>query len=308
MAFIAVSGASGLIGRALVQELTRQGHQVSRMVRRPAARGEISWDPAGGILDPADLEGANAVVHLAGENVGARWTASRKQRIRNSRVTGTRLLSEVIARLRSPPRVLVSASAIGIYGNRGDEILTEASPPGDPDRDFLVSVSREWEAAAEPARTAVSRVVHPRFGVVLSPTGGALQKMLPAFRLGLGGRIGSGLQWISWISLDDAVGVIVHALSSDIVQGPVNATAPVPLTNREFIRILGRVLRRPTLFPMPAAVLRLALGEMAKGTLLSSARVVPTQLLRSGYRFQHSDLESALRHVLARETGSNFPS
>lgn len=308
MAFIVVTGASGLIGRALVQELTRQGHQVSRMVRRPAGRGEISWDPAGGILEPADLEGVKAVIHLAGENVGARWTASRKQRIRNSRVTGTSLLSEVIARLRTPPQVLISASAIGIYGNRGDEILTEASPPGDPDCDFLVSVSRQWEAATGPASAAVARVVHPRFGVVLSPIGGALRKMLPAFQLGLGGRIGSGLQWISWISLDDAVGVIVHALSSDTVQGPVNATAPVPVTNREFTRILGRVLRRPTLIPVPATALRLALGEMAKGTLLSSARVVPTQLLKSGYRFQHSDLESALRHVLGRETGSNFPS
>jgi uncharacterized protein (TIGR01777 family) len=300
MAFIAVTGASGLIGRALVQELTRRGHQVSRMVRRPAGRGEISWDPARGILEPGDLEGVDAVVHLAGENVAARWTGAKKQRIRDSRVRSTRLLSETLGRLRRPPRVLVSASAVGIYGNRGDEILTEVSPPGDPGRSFLVAVAQEWEAAAEPAR-AVARVVHPRFGIVLSPQGGALQKMLPAFRIGLGGRVGSGSQWVSWVSLDDAVGAVIHSLFSDTLQGAVNVTAPVPLTNSEFTRILGRVLSRPTVFPVPATVLRLALGEMANDTLLTSARVVPTQLLKSGYRFQHSDLESALRHVLGRE-------
>jgi uncharacterized protein len=185
MALIAVTGASGMIGRALVQALAERGHQVTRMVRRPAGRGEISWDPARAVLDSADLEGVDAVIHLAGENVGARWTAARKERIRDSRVGSTKLLSETLGRLRRPPQVLISASAIGIYGNRGDEILTEASPPGEAGRDFLTSVSQEWEAAAAPARGTVARVVHPRFGVVLSPTGGALQKMLPAFRMGL---------------------------------------------------------------------------------------------------------------------------
>ena len=308
MAFIVVTGASGMIGRAVVQALNQRGDQVARMVRRPAGLGEIFWDPARGIIEPADLDGVHAVVHLAGENVGARWTAARKQHIRDSRVQGTRLLSETLAGLRRRPQVLISASAIGIYGNRGDEMLTEASLPGDPSRDFLVSVSQEWEAAAEPARRSGIRVVHPRLGIVLSPAGGALQKMLPAFRAGVGGRMGSGSQWMSWISLDDVVGAILHSLTTETVEGPVNATAPVPLTNRDFTRVLGRVLGRPTWFRVPGTVLRLALGEMAQGTVLSSARVVPTELLKSGYRFQHSDLESALRHVLARESGGNFPS
>jgi hypothetical protein len=277
------------------------------MVRRPARPGEISWDPAGGRLDPADLEGVDKVVHLAGENVGARWTHARKARIRDSRVLGTRLLSETIARLKQPPAVLVSASAVGIYGNRGSEPLGEASLTGDPS-DFLVSVALEWEAAAEPARVAGVRVVHPRFGVILSPEGGALKKMLPPFRLGLGGRMGPGTQWMSWISIDDAVGVILHALSTDTLRGAVNATAPAPLTNRDFTRTLGRVLGRPTPFAIPAAALRLALGEMADSTLLTSARVLPSRLLESGYRFRHPDLESALRHVLGKESRSNFPS
>jgi uncharacterized protein (TIGR01777 family) len=276
------------------------------MVRRAAGSGEIFWDPAGGRLNPADLEGMDEVVHLAGENVGARWTSARKARIRDSRVNGTRLLSETLARLRQPPAALVSASAVGIYGNRGGEILTEASHPGDPS-DFLVSVALQWEAAAEAASAAGIRVVHPRFGVVLSPKGGALKKMLPPFRLGLGGRIGPGSQWMSWISIDDAVGVILHALSTDTLRGAVNATAPAPLTSRDFTRILGRVLRRPTPFTLPGPVLRLALGEMADSTLLTSARVLPSRLLESGYRFRHPDLESALRHVLGKESRSNFP-
>jgi uncharacterized protein len=306
MTAIAVTGASGFIGKALVEELTRTGHWVQPLVRRPAQPGEISWDPAGGRLDPGDLEGVDAVIHLAGENVGGRWTAARKARIRESRVSGTRLLSEALARLRQPPAVLVSASAIGIYGNRGSESLTETSGPGDPG-DFLVSVAREWEAAAEPARAAGIRVVHPRFGVVLSPNGGALKKMLLPFRLGLGGRLGDGSQWMSWISIDDAVGAIQHAISSPTLRGAVNATAPEPVTNRDFTTTLGRVLKRPTPFPVPASALRLALGEMADGTLLTSVRALPTRLLESVYRFRHADLESALRHVLGKESSSNFP-
>jgi uncharacterized protein len=304
---ILVSGASGLIGSALVRHLIRSGYQVSRLVRRPAGAGEISWNPANGRLDAADLEGIDGVVHLAGENVGVRWTQARKRRIRESRVSGTRLLSETIARLGRPPRVLISASAVGIYGDRGDEILTEASAAGDPSSGFLASVSRDWETAADAARAAGVRVVHPRFGVVLSPGGGALSKMLLPFRLGLGGRVGDGSQWLSWISIDDAVGVIQHAFKTDTLRGPLNATAPDPVTNRDFTRVLGRVLRRPTPLPVPAAALRFALGEMAEETLLASARALPAKLLQSGYQFRHPDLESALRHMLGKDPGSKFP-
>jgi len=298
---VAVTGASGLIGSALVQRLTAKGHRITALVRRAARPGEMSWDPEGGRLDPNDLAGVDAVVHLAGESVAARWTARRKGRIRSSRVRGTRLLSEAIARTSKHPAVLISASAIGIYGNRGDEVLTEESPLGNPSHDFLAAVGQEWEAAADPARAAGIRVVHPRFGVVLSPDGGALGSMLWPFRLGLGGRLGGGAQWMSWVSIDDAVGAIVHLLETDSMLGPFNVTAPEPLPNRDFTRTLGRVLSRPTPFPVPGSALRLVLGEMADGALLSSARVVPRRLLASGFRFAHPDLESALRHVLRRE-------
>ena len=295
---VAVTGAGGLIGSPLTRRLAAEGHRVSRLVRRAAGPGEISWDPDSGRLDPNDLEGIDAVVHLAGENVGARWTAGRKARIRNSRVRGTRLLGETLARLRRRPAVLVSASAIGIYGNRGDEIVTDGSLPGDASHDFLAAVGQEWEAAAEPARQAGIRVVHPRFGVVLSPDGGALGKMLPPFRLGLGGRLGSGAQWMSWISIDDTVGALLHLLLADRLLGAVNVTAPEPVRNRDFTRVLGRVLSRPTVFAVPAGALRLVFGEMADAALLSSARVFPGTLEASGYRFSHRDLEAALRHVL----------
>jgi uncharacterized protein (TIGR01777 family) len=297
---VAVSGASGLIGSALARRLAAEGHRVTALVRRAPGPGEISWDPAGGRLDPEDLEDLDAVVHLAGENVGARWTAGRKARIRSSRVGGTRLLSEALAVASKRPAVLVSASAIGIYGNRGDEILDEQSLLGDTGHDFLAAVGQEWEAAADPARTAGIRVVHPRFGVVLSREGGALSKMLLPFRLGLGGRLGSGSQWMSWISIDDAVSAILHLLGTDALLGPVNVTAPEPVRNRDFTRVLGRVLSRPAPFPVPSVALRLALGEMADGTLLSSARVLPRRLLAAAFRFTHPDLESALRHVLGR--------
>ena len=304
---VAVTGASGLIGSTLVRRLTDGGHRVSRMVRHQAGPGEIFWDLAAGSLDPRGLEGVDAVVHLAGENVGARWTDARKARIRSSRVASTRLLSETLAALQRPPEVLVSASAVGIYGDRGDEVLTEESSPGDPARDFLVSVTQEWEKAAEPARVEGIRVVHPRFGVVLSPAGGALGKMLLPFRLGLGARLGSGRQWMSWISIDDAVQALQQALVDDSLQGPVNVTAPEPLSNRDFTRTLARVLSRPALFAVPESALRLALGDMAVGTILSSIRAVPASLRQAGYRFGQPDLESALRHVLHREGGDNFP-
>jgi uncharacterized protein (TIGR01777 family) len=301
-----VSGASGLIGSALMRRLAADGHRVTRLVRRPAGPGEVTWDPVAGTIDAQRLAGVDGVIHLAGENLGHRWTRRRKASIRNSRVRGTQLLSETIARLERPPRVLIAVSAVGIYGNRGNELLTDTSQPGDPHRDFLVAVCLEWEAAADPARAAGIRVVHPRFGVVLSPKGGALRRLLPPFRLGLGGHLGDGSQWMSWISIHDAVGILRYALVADL-HGPVNATAPEPVTNRSFTRTLGRVLRRPTLFPVPAVALRLALGEMADRTLLSSARVVPSRLLQSGYRFEHPELEGAFRQVLGKVSGSNFP-
>ena len=305
---VAVTGASGLIGSAVSRRLEAAGHRVCRLVRRTAGPGEISWDPAAGALDPATLEGTDAVVHLSGENVGARWTTERKARIRSSRVASTRLLSETLAGLQRPPEVLVSASAVGIYGNRGDEVLTEESPPGDPTRDFLVSVTQEWERAAEPARVEGIRVVHPRFGVVLSAAGGALRKMLLPFRLGLGGRFGSGKQWMSWISIDDAAEAVHRGLLDEALQGPINVTAPGPVTNRDFTRTLARVLSRPAPFAVPAAALRFALGEMAGGTILSSTLAVPATLLQADFRFSHPDLESALQHVLHRGGGDNFPS
>jgi len=303
---VAVTGAGGLIGSALLRQLATGGHRVIRLVRRAAGPGEISWDPVAGRLDPNDLEGLDAVVHLAGENVGVRWTTARKARIRVSRIQGTRVLSEALARTRRHPRVLVSASAIGIYGDRGDENLTERSAPG-PREDFLAAVGQEWENAAAPARTAGIRVVHPRFGVVLSPAGGALGKMLLPFRLGLGGRLGNGLQWMSWISIDDVVGALLHLVLNGTLSGPVNVTAPEPVRNRDFTRTLGRVLSRPTPLPVPSTALRLVLGEMADSTLLASARVLPERLLGSGYRFAHPDLETALRYVLRPDRRAIFP-
>lgn len=295
---IAVTGSRGLIGSALVPFLTAGGHHVTRLVRGPSSPGgDVGWDPAHGLRDPARLEGLDGVVHLAGENIAGRWTAARKAEIRRSRVEGTEHLCESLARLERPPKVLVSASAIGYYGDRGDEILREESPPG---HDFLAEVSRAWEAATGPAARAGIRVVNLRFGVVLSPAGGALQKMLLPFKLGAGGRVGSGRQFWSWIALDDAVGTIHHALVTEALAGPVNATSPAPLTNAEFTRTLARVLRRPALFPMPAAAARLAFGEMADALLLASARVIPARLQAAGYRYRFPDLEGALRHLLGR--------
>jgi len=304
---VVVSGATGLIGSALVASLRAEGHRVTCLVRRRAGPGEIQWDPELERLLPHQLEGQDAVIHLAGENIGVRWTRTRKLRIRESRVRGTRLLSETLAQLTSPPRVLVSASAIGIYGDRGDAVLTEASELGDPAHDFLVSVCLEWEAATAPARAAGIRVVHPRFGVVLSPEGGALRKLLLPFRLGLGGPIGSGNQWMSWVALTDVVGAIRHAIGTEQLAGPVNVTAPEPVTNREFTRALGQALGRPAVLPVPAVALRLALGEMAQATILSGARVVPERLLGTGYRFQDPGLEDALRSLLHRKGRSSFP-
>lgn len=297
---VIVTGASGLIGASLTASLAAAGHRVDRLVRREPASGssEIRWDPGAGVLDPVPLEGAGAVVHLAGESVAAgRWTAARKAAIRRSRVEGTRLLAETLARLDRPPGVLVSASATGYYGAAGDEPLTEASAAG---AGFLAEVCRAWEAATEPAARAGIRVVTLRIGLVLAARGGALGQMLVPFRLGLGGVVGTGRQWMSWIALGDLIGAILHLLGAGDVAGPVNAVAPGPVTNREFTRTLGRVLGRPTLAPLPAPLVRLLFGEMGQTLLLDGARVLPARLLASGFRFLAPDLETALRRELGR--------
>ena len=293
---IAVTGSRGLVGSALVAFLAAGGHEVLRLVRASSGGGDVQWDPTEGIKDFSRLEGVDAVVHLAGENIAAgRWTQHRKDEIRRSRVEGTRRLCESLARLSRRPKVLVSASAIGLYGDRGDEVLSEDSAPG---KDFLAQVCQGWEAATESASRAGTRVVHLRFGMILSSAGGALKKMLLPFRLGAGGRMGGGSQYVSWIAIDDAIGAIQHAVCTDSLKGAVNGVAPTPVTNAEFTRVLARVLSRPAVFPLPAFAARLALGEMADALLLASQRVMPVRLQTSGYRFRYPGLESALRHLL----------
>jgi uncharacterized protein (TIGR01777 family) len=301
---VAVTGATGLVGSALVPVLRAAGHRVDRVSRRPPASGstDVQWDPARGRLDPRALEGVDAVVHLAGESIAAaRWSPAVKARIRRSRVDGTRLLAGALARLARRPRVLVSASAVGYYGDRGDAILTEESAPG---AGFLPEVCRAWEAAADPARAAGLRVVHPRLGVVLAGQGGALPRMALPFRLGVGGVIGSGRQYWSWIGLADVIRIFELALEQEALVGPVNAVAPAPVTNRELTRALGRVLGRPTLVPLPGAAVRLLLGEMGQTLLLDSARVLPRRLEEASFRFRHPDVDGALRAALSRETGA----
>ena len=297
---MAVTGATGLLGSALVPFLTTGGHQVIAVSRRRGLHDAIHWDPAAGVIDYAGLEGLDAVVHLAGESVGTRWSEHRKRRIRDSRVEGTMLLAEALASLRRPPRVLVSASAMGIYGDRGDEVLAEDAVPEGRPPDFFVELGRDWESASDPARAAGIRVVNPRFGLVLTPAGGALGRMLPPFLLGAGGPLGSGKQWVSCISIDEAIGAIHHALFTDELAGPVNTVAPEPVTSRTFAATLGGILKRPALLPVPAPVLKLLFGEMADTALLSSQRLSASRLLDSGYTFRHPSLEVALRHVLGR--------
>lgn len=304
---VAVTGATGLVGSALVSALREAGHRVDRLTRRAPAPGstDVRWDPARGQLDPGALEGVDAVVHLAGEPIAAlRWTPAVKARIRGSRVDGTRLLAETLARLSRRPRVLVSTSGVGYYGDRGDAPLTEESPPG---AGFLADVCRAWEAAADPARAAGIRVVHPRVGVVLAGHGGALPRIALPFRLGAGGVIGSGRQYWSWIELGDLVRVLELCLALDALAGPVNAVAPAPATNRELTGVLGRVLGRPTWIPFPAPAVRLLLGEMGQALLLDSARVLPRRLERAGFRFRHPELERALRVALTGEPDRGVP-
>lgn len=295
---IAVTGSSGLVGAALVSFLTADGHPVIRLVRKPPSGDEVQWDPTEGVRDLSRLEGVDAVIHLAGENIAAgRWTPRRKGEIHRSRVEGTRELCESLTRLSRRPEALVSASAVGFYGDRGDEILAEDSAPG---RDFLARICQEWEAATEPASRAGIRVVHLRFGMILSAAGGALRRMLLPFKLGAGGRMGRGTQYVSWIAIDDAIGAIHHAVRTVSLHGPVNAVSPAPVANAEFARVLARVLSRPAIFPTPVFAMRLAFGEMADALLLASQRVVPSRLQASGYRFRYPELAGALRHLLGR--------
>jgi uncharacterized protein (TIGR01777 family) len=299
---IAITGATGLIGQALIPFLTAAGHRVRKVTRGRTGPEDINWDPAAGRLDPASLEGVDAVIHLAGESIaGARWTEEQRRKILESRIQGTTLLAETLATLRRRPKVLISASAIGIYGDRGQETLTERSGiRTGPGTFFVERVGHAWEAATEPAERAGIRVARTRFGIILTPAGGALPEMMRPFLLGLGGRLGTGAQYMSWIGVDDVIGAIYHALMIESLDGPVNVTAPTPVTNAEFSTTLARVLRRPALFPVPPAALRLVVGEMADELLLASARVIPERLRESGYRFRFTDLEETLRHVLGR--------
>jgi uncharacterized protein (TIGR01777 family) len=295
---ILVSGSHGLVGRALVKSLIDDGHEVVRLVRHDRTLGafEIEWHPNQGRVDAQQIEGFDAVFHLAGESIASgRWTDEKKRAIRDSRVKGTALLSETLAQLSQPPSVFVCASAIGYYGNRGDEVLTETSGPGN---DFLASVCVEWEAATRPAAEKGIRTVNTRFGIILDGNGGALAKMLTPFRMGIGGRVGDGKQWMSWITLEDVVAGLKFMLLDTAARGPVNFVAPKPVTNAEFTRTLGRVLARPTFFPVPAFGVRLAFGEMADALLLSSQRVEPVVLEEKGFPFYWPTLEPALWNLL----------
>jgi uncharacterized protein (TIGR01777 family) len=296
---VLVTGASGLVGRSLVRFLETGGHEVHRLVRTVASGvGEIEFHPERGAAHPSEMEGFDAVIHLAGDPIAeGRWTTEKKRRIRDSRVPFTRRLSETLAALHKPPKVLISASATGYYGDRGERILRESDPPGDG---FLSEVCVEWEGATEPAIHAGIRVVQLRTGLVLAPEGGALEPMLLPFRAGLGGPLGNGRQWWSFIALDDLLYLIHHVLMKDSIRGPVNATSPEPVTNAQFTKILGRVLKRPAIIPVPKFALDLALGAMTGPLLFASARVNPEKLLDSGFEFSYPSLEGALRHVLGR--------
>ena len=292
-----LSGASGLIGRGLSDALTREGHQIVRLVRRETSETDaIYWRPSDRTLDPEKVEGFDIVVHLAGESIASgRWTEAKKHAIRDSRIVGTKLLAETLASLTSPPRLFLCASATGYYGSRGDTILTDDGSLG---TGFLAEVVAAWEEASRPATAAGIRTVNLRIGVVLAASGGALEKMLPAFKLGVGGKLGSGKQYMSWITLDDLIAALQFVMRQDSLAGPINATAPNPVTNSQFTEALGRVLHRPAFCAVPSFALKLLFGEMAQDTVLASARVVPQRLTEAGFQFTHGDIESALQAVL----------
>jgi uncharacterized protein (TIGR01777 family) len=294
---IAITGATGMIGSALVACLREGGHQVRRLVRsmRDGQPGDVLWDPASGALDRHALEGSDAIVHLAGAPIARRWSREHKREIRESRLRGTELIARAVLAMDAKPRVVLSGSAVGYYGDRGDELLDENSTPGN---DFLGTLAREWEGAAAPIADAGVRLVLLRTGVVLAPDGGMLEKLLPPFKLGLGGPIGGGRQWMSWISLDDHLRAMEHALFTDSLAGPANLVAPNPVTNATFAATLGRVLERPALLPLPGFALELVYGEMARATILAGQRAQPKALMASGFEFEHPVLEQALRTVL----------
>jgi uncharacterized protein len=294
---VLVTGSHGLVGTALVEALTANKHHVLRLVRASSSSNtNISWDPDAGTIDKHKLEGLDAVLHLAGESIASgRWTEEKKRKIRESRVSGTQLIAKTLAQLSQRPATLISASAIGYYGDRGDELLTEQSRAG---TGFLSDVCVEWESATRPASEAGIRVVLTRFGIILDKKGGTLAKMLPPFRMGIGGRVGDGKQWMSWIALDDVIGGLRFVVENQRISGPANFVAPNPVTNAEFTKTLGRVLSRPTLFPVPKFGARLAFGEMADALLLSSQRVDPVRLKSENYSFRFPALDKALRHIL----------
>ncbi len=301
---ILVSGSTGFLGTALVRALEGQGHSVARLVRPGTSRKNVAgaqtvaWDPVADQFDSARAEGADALVHLAGASIAdGRWSAARKELLRTSRIDATRHLIGALAKLQSPPGVIVAASAIGYYGNRGEETLTEQSAPGN---EFLAEVCREWEAENSRGAQFGARVVSLRIGIILAAHGGALQKMLLPFKLGAGGRLGSGQQWMSWVTLSEVVSIIQFALVASELSGPVNTVAPNPVRNTEFTRVLAKTLHRPALFPAPAFALRLALGEMADALLLSSAKVIPSKLSDSGYQFLQPELPAALAEIFGK--------
>jgi len=302
---VIISGATGLVGSALAPILRANGNDVIRLVRKKNSTSccDVYWNPDKKILDSSIFTDADAIIHLSGENIAGRWTRSKKEKIRHSRVNITQFLSTTVSELKEPPKVFIGASAIGYYGNRGSETLTEESPPG---TGFLSDVCQAWEEATKPASEKGIRVINLRIGMVLSNKGGALAKMIPPFKLGLGGIIGSGNQYWSWISLDDLMGIISFLITADSLSGAVNAVTPNPVTNKEFTEVLGQVLKRPTIFPLPAFVAQLAFGEMANDLLLASTRVEPMKLMKSKYCFQHPTIKNALNAIFEKQSQDNL--
>ena len=297
MSTVAIAGASGFLGESLARHLTTAGHTVRRIGRRSSRGADFHWDLDAGRLDPAALDGADAVVNFTGENIAQRWTTAHKRAILGTRVRSTELLAKTMTAVRTPPRVFLSTSAIGYYGLRGDEMLDESTAPGDG---FLADVVKQWEQAASPARDAGIRVIHPRMGLVMHPSGGALAKLLPVFNVGGGGKIGKGTQWMSWVSRHDAMRALTFLITTDSASGPVNVTAPNPVTNADFAHTLGEVLHRPALATVPEFAVKFMFGEMGEETLLAGQRVIPRRLHDAGFRFDYPDLAPALRHELGR--------